>query len=99
MKKGMNSIFKGVILVSLLTFAVVKVLLLNYDSTYGQQYKNLNEKLKKLENENQVLAQKIASQSSIMVIALKAKDLGLTPSKLSVALNSPQPLANLPNTL
>lgn len=99
MKKGVKTIIKAAFLASLITFAVLKVLLLNYDSTYGQKYKDLHEKLKMLETENTVLAQKIASESSIMVIALKAQDIGLIQSKLSVALNSPLPLANLPNTL
>ncbi|KKS98578.1 MAG: hypothetical protein UV73_C0001G0099 [Candidatus Gottesmanbacteria bacterium GW2011_GWA2_43_14] len=84
--------------VAVLSIAV-HVVLFNYDSTYGRKYREINSEIERMETENLILSQKIASSSSIASIAQKAETLGFNSSPQVVSLAKPQPIADIGKTL
>jgi len=92
-------------IISLLSFIVcliiviLEIFIINYDSTSGREYEKLKKDLKELEMTNSLLTQKVASNSSLTTIAVKAKLLGFDVKKSVISLYNPQPLAAIANTL
>ena len=82
-----------------LVLIVSQLYILNYDSTSGRDYENIFKELKELKTSNELLSQAVASESSMVTIAAKAKELGFNSEKSIVSLYSPQPLAAIANTL
>ena len=92
----MNKIRKLLIGAYIIIFMIlisVKVMVVNYDSTYGYEYDGITGKINKLHQENARLSQKVASASSLLSISQKAKLLGLETGNEIVSLYAPQPLA------
>ncbi|OGG18045.1 hypothetical protein A3D78_00930 [Candidatus Gottesmanbacteria bacterium RIFCSPHIGHO2_02_FULL_39_14] len=80
-------------------FIILKVSIVNFDSTSGREFENLTSMLKKLQYENALLSQKVASASSILTITQKAKLLGFNQQKTLISLYGPQSLAAAENGL
>lgn len=93
MKNNLRKIMPFFSLVICVLIMVLLVIFRNYDSTSGKVYDQLNLELKEIEVSNSILSQKVASSSSIITIAQKAKLLGFISNKAVVSFYGPQPLA------
>jgi hypothetical protein len=69
------------------------IIVLNVDSTVGEDLTSLTNRTEVLEEEVIHLNQEIASASSITTIAKRAESSGFSPSKSIVSLVAPLPLA------
>lgn len=81
-------------LISFILIAVVcEVFILNKYSNMGDKLTVINKKIEESETKNNRLSQKIASSSSMVTIADKAKNYGLVSSSEVLSLNTSFPLA------
>ncbi len=74
-------------------FAILQVILLNFDSTSGTVLSKLNDETDKIEIDNIKLNQEIASASAIVTISVKASELGLIQNQKLISLNGALPIA------
>jgi cell division protein FtsL len=99
----MNEKGKIIIVVTLMiavfSLFTLHIIVLNVDSTVGEDLTSIMNKTEVLEEETIHLNQEIASASSITTIAKRAESLGLSPSKSIVSLVAPLPLAYVQPTL
>lgn len=73
--------------------AVLQVILLNNDSTSGEQLTSFTREVDRLANENSRLRQEIASASALIAVSAQAQLYGYTEQKEIVSLTSPLPVA------
>lgn len=92
MNKKVNN-FKFLLITLCIIFAIVQVFLLNSMSTYGSKLNKLDEKIRDLSVTNDILSEKIASESSVLALSLKAKELGLNTNLPALTLLGPIPVA------
>lgn len=79
--------------ITIIIFAVIHVVLLNQDSTYGQQLTDLQVNEAEILNQNLHLNQKIASVSALSSIVIKANIMGLTEKQNIVYISTSVPIA------
>lgn len=73
--------------------ALLQVVILNRDSTSGENLVKIHKETEKAEKENIKLSQQIASASSLTTISQRAKLYGFISSQKIVSLSSPPKLA------
>ncbi len=88
----MNKV-KITLIFMIFTVALLQVVILNRDSTSGENLVKINKEIEKVEKENIKLSQQIASASSLTTISQKAKQLGFISALKIVSLSSPPKLA------
>ena len=76
-----------------MTLSILQVVILNRDSTVGEEYTSLTKEIEKVEKENSRLAQQIASASALTTISAKSKEYGFGSTPKIVSLHSPLPIA------
>lgn len=97
--KPKNSSINYLLIVIVMVLVAVEVYILNKHSTTGDKLTFISNKIEEIENENIAISQNIASLSSMMVIADRAKEIGLVSSPKILTLTSSYPLAaNLKNS-
>jgi cell division protein FtsL len=79
--------------ISILVLAIAQVVILNKDSTTGEQLTKIYQNLDSVDEDITSLNQKIASESAYARITEKATWIGLTDSQKMISLTSPLPLA------
>ncbi len=72
---------------------ICEVFILNIYSNMGDKLTLINKKINESETENNIVSQKIASSSSMVTIADKAKNYGLDYSSKVLSLGTSFPLA------
>lgn len=88
----MNKI-KITLIILIFIAAVAQVVILNRDSTAGENLVKIGSEIDQVDKENQRLSQQIASASALITISQKAKELGFVSSNKIVSLASPPKLA------
>lgn len=101
MNKNFYSIIERVLPVVAGTLVILEILLMNQSAGAGKEVRSVDVAIDTYHAENEVLAQEVASASSLMTVAARATELGLVePTKSQfltitfdqppVALNNPQ---------
>lgn len=84
----------NIILVLIIIFlSLAQVMILNRDSTAGQNLTSILAEIEKTEETNNKLNQKIASASAIAIISARVKDYGLVPQQQIISFSSSIPIA------
>jgi hypothetical protein len=76
-----------------LFLASCQIILINFYSTFGEKLSELKIQTEKIEDDNTLISQKIASSSSLLAISIKAKESGLIDNTSIIHLSEPQPIA------
>ncbi len=88
----MNKLIKiAVILIVILT--IVQVIVSNSLSTTGVRLGKMQDEIARLKNQNQVLKEKLLSESSLTALSVEATKLGYIPSKSQVVISQTLPIA------
>lgn len=74
-------------------FAVLQVIVLNQDSTSGEQLTQILTQTQKVEEEIEMLEADVASASALFTIVTRAQAMGLVEKQNIVSLISPLPIA------
>lgn len=77
----------------IMTLVVLEVFILNFHSTSGDRLSAISREIDELEIENDRISQNIASFSSMLVVADKAKQFGLASTTKILSIGSSYPLA------
>ena len=88
-----QSKFNLIVALAVVVLAVVQVVILNFNSTSGEQLRSLTLKILETESQNNILLQEIASASAIATISVRAKEIGFIQNKNVLSLSSSKPLA------
>ncbi|MBI3379886.1 hypothetical protein HY029_03980 [Candidatus Gottesmanbacteria bacterium] len=81
------------ILIFIVILVVLQVFIVNKHSTMGDQLTLVNNKIMKIEGENNQISEQIASLSAMTTITEKAKQIGLVSSSQVISLARSLPLA------
>ncbi|MBI4991002.1 hypothetical protein HZB96_02800 [Candidatus Gottesmanbacteria bacterium] len=77
----------------LLILSAVQVAMLNKFSIIGAKLNSADQQIEKVEGENGLYSEKIASASSIASISQKAQNIGLSQTPALLSLDTPLPVA------
>jgi cell division protein FtsL len=75
-----NGLIFKIILILIVLLGVVNLSISNQLAIYGEELKKKEDQIQILENQNQEMKRKIAQESSLQKILVKAKKLGFKPS-------------------
>ncbi|MBI4067503.1 hypothetical protein HY407_03895 [Candidatus Gottesmanbacteria bacterium] len=96
MKKKIT--FRPILILFYLSLAIVQVYILNSISTYGGKLNDIDNEIRLVEDNNDILAENIASASSVTTLYNKAKMLGFVTNPPVLSLDPlPVALSSLPS--
>lgn len=79
----------------IIILSVIQMFVLNSLSTAGSQLTETEVKIDKMANKNEILEAKVASSSSMTMVFVRAKKIGLEKSPETVSLQAPLPVAQI----
>jgi cell division protein FtsL len=91
MKK--TAFIASLVLLTVIGLSIVQVAVANMISTKGIELAKMEQEINEYKRQNAIMKEQILEKSSFTEVASKAGELGFIPSKNSIHLSSPLPLA------